>query len=233
MTSGQCTQCREGYYPNPNKTLECIVCETIPGCYTCSRTERRCFQCQAPMGPDGNGNCVNCTDKQYWENGTCHNNTEGCINQLNSTECIKCSDNYFLLNNICVLKNHSETCSKETTHSCEICENGMMIGGSCKKNVNNCKYYSTQVIHQSINKCHQCNTNYYLTNNNETCSPIPSNEILYIESDKHYKCIDGYYLNKENKCIQSTQTDINSNVSEYHADYFYSYTCQNERILDI
>ena len=137
------------------------------------------------------------------------------------------------MNKKCIQIDNKETCSNQTTHSCEDCENGMMIGGSCSNNVDECKYYSTQIIPKSIDKCHQCNTNYYLINDNQTCSTIPSEEILYIESNVHYKCQDQYYLNTEMKCTLCQQTDSNSNVCEYHNDYFHSYTCQNERFLDI
>ena len=45
--------------------------------------------------------------------------------------------------------------------------------------------------------------------------------ILDIESDKHYRCQDKYYVNTELKCVLCQQTDSNSEVCEYHNDYLF------------
>ena len=85
----------------------------MSGCYSCSSTERKCFQCQSPYGPDENGNCIPCTETQYWEDGICKENKEGCINQLSSNECISCSNDYYLLNKVCVKKDNKEIINKK------------------------------------------------------------------------------------------------------------------------
>ena len=84
-----------------------------------------------------------------------------------------------------------------------------MIGGNCQNNIDNCKYYSSQTIDETINYCHQCNANYYLTNDDKTCSEIPQQYVLYMNSDIDYKCQDGYYLSSEMKCTPCPSTDDN------------------------
>ena len=220
-------------YPNQNNTLKCLGCETITGCYTCSQSERRCTKCQAPMGPDSNGNCTNCTDKQYWENGICNKNMEGCINQLNSNECIKCSDKYFLLNKICVLKSHSENCHNETTHSCEDCTSGIVIGGSCDNNVENCKYYSTQTIGFSSNKCYLCNNSYHVSEDNFKCEKNNDPIATLIYNDYTYQCMNNYYLSNEMECHECSENNLDSELCNYYNNTFHSYTCKPNTTITI
>ena len=59
--------------------------------------------------------------------------------------------------------------------------------------------------------------NIYLTNENQTCSTIPSQEILYIESDVHYRCQDKYYTNTKDQ-KNNIKYYVNKNI--HKKEYF-------------
>ena len=234
--TGECYKCISGYYLNPENSMECISCSRNKYCFDCLPTNKFCVKCEAPYGPDENGNCIQCTSKQFWENGKCFDiSINGCINQIKSNECILCENNYYLLNGSCILKDqlNDEKCEKYSINQCESCENHLAIGGDCK-NINHCEYSFSQQIEPFLQQCYQCEPNYILVNENTTClSIVFSENVSFTQSNIHYQCKPGYYLNEQNKCIQCSSSFNESSVCVTHDSTVYHYSCQQGSVLNI
>eukprot|EP00439_Symbiodinium_sp_Y106_P000855 s231_g1.t1 len=230
-SGGRCTSsCPEGYFGRPGVEIEpdepliggtCDLC--VAPCESClSATE--CASCQGGtyLNPY-DGSCrFDCPPDTYMK-GTgdvgrlcvfCPFGTYGCLNETYALSCR--GDNYYLT--------PQHTCENECpdgyykSPGIAEYEGGPMIGGTCRKCVNNCKTC------YSVNHCTSCRSGAYFNARDEKCD-FTCPEDMYLSGDgeegreckqcpaKFHTCIneerashckgDNLYLTNKGECVST------------------------------
>ncbi|KAL4500219.1 hypothetical protein ABPG73_011327 [Tetrahymena malaccensis] len=136
-----CTQCIEGYFL---KSGNCEACNSSLSCLTCL-DKSSCTSCNKDKYLYPGGKCDVCLDGYVIENNLCKKFSENCQKCSSVSQCIQCSNGYFLKENICQKcspQMNCLTCSNEST--CESCEPSQYI--------------------QSDGRCDKCGQGYYIEN---------------------------------------------------------------------
>lgn len=220
-----CTECLDGFYLYNNV---CVYCDD--NCLTCETSATNCTDCDDGFVLQNN-KCVkvgsvlsNCIQAKSTTNPT-----DGCSIckggfYIHNNECKKCVDNcqictgssmsdckvgfngYRYNNTTNMLEkcngNNCEMCVS-SVDSCSVCKEGFYLssdGRNCiKGEVPNCKIYLS-----SGSSCSECLANYGVSSDGRQCSPcLEGCKGECTESAcESGECIQGYYFNNEEKCIQ-------------------------------
>ena len=224
--------------PMTNLCLECDYDVYVPdengGCKkskTCSVGYNYCLDCE-----DDNTLCKECEEGYYPDkNGGCSYSAN--CNISYKGKCLKCKENYILIENINICKSiyleEFKNCEKINTVDgiCENCFDGYFLNSEDKKctKTENCK--------ESIfDKCILCDKGYYLDKREGKCKEQKGN-MLYckeaIDDESCNICEDNYFFDDEGNC---TNTNFCKNrgelgyckdfISGYYLSYFGN-TCTN------
>lgn len=136
---------------------------------------------------------------------------EYCINQVSSSQCIKCEEGYLLYKGKCV---YGGGCSLLTNTSCN-CSDSITVGAPCDGTVSGCKY--SQIISTEKKSCITCTDNF--NNSNSECLTTAPN-VLLLRNNHPFKCADGYYAVNSN-CIDCGH----GGVCQYHRGRVYYMSC--------
>ncbi|ELP91890.1 protein serine/threonine kinase, putative [Entamoeba invadens IP1] len=199
LQDGYCVSCQQNEYKF-NQTF-CQKCfETIDNCKLCSTTHvgiAVCTLCYEPFVVL-NGKCISCGSEHFYNKTSLNCQTlDKCISPLNSTTCLLCQTDSFLLDNMCF--NFWDSCdtngfNNKTRKGCD-CNNTISINSNCVESVENCKYF-TSTNNSGI--CVLCNDNY--TNADGLCTLINDTKRTY-RDNKMFKCGSGEYLSNTNECL--------------------------------
>ncbi|EAR96156.2 REJ domain protein (macronuclear) [Tetrahymena thermophila SB210] len=212
--STNCTKCFQKYYLNGNI---CSPCHQ--SCLQCSgQTQNNCIIClnsSQYISTSQNNICVsNCDldNGQFVDTSNslqkyCRLCPNFCQNCNNSTNCTKCFQKYYLNGNICSPCHQScLQCSGPTQNNCIIC-------------LDSSQYISTSQNNICVSECNIAN-GYYIDTSNEQqkyCKKCQIQCRTCRDDSSCDSCIDGYYLNSNNKCspcdstCQSCSGPLNTN----------------------
>ena len=196
-------------YNNSEEFKNCFVINAEKGgCKLCEKDyyltgkDKKCIKTQY-CSEAKFGVCKECNPGYYLDKSQ-----EKCIQQkgeflhckitLDGKKCDICIDNYYFdENELCISNNY---CLNENDYNCEKCVSGYYLseGYDCTPDIN-CK-----VGKKDLGVCVLCNNNYYIDYNDGKCKPnYEENDFKYCkiaDNDICTKCIEGYYLSKDNKC---------------------------------
>ncbi len=118
-----------------------------------------------------NGTCVNCPEGKSGDlcELNCEPNCKAC-NKIDYKKCLKCIDNYYLLNNVCQLCN--EGCKDGKCGEGGVCEcKEGFYGSTCENKCSNCPEGGCNKNGSCINEIADCkDSNYFGLFCNESCS---------------------------------------------------------------
>ncbi|ELP93756.1 hypothetical protein EIN_322690, partial [Entamoeba invadens IP1] len=240
-TTKKCTNCEDPFYIS--STFECVSCEkgtfknTEKGCTQCSNSTEycqecttvsvgkpKCITCYPPYKVSSNGDCVICDNNQFYSQMKvmCVSNTPECLIQLNEDVCLKCHDNHFLSNQMCVALGKCD--SHVSITSCDS-NNQILMNTGEKTQIVNCKYQKSS---QTSSLCLNCQDNYLQTNMGCVQKTISSH---LIRNNVTYSCGDGEYLNG-NECESCSITNtecikMNDNVLQLNCADNFIYDVDN------
>ncbi|ELP92314.1 protein serine/threonine kinase, putative [Entamoeba invadens IP1] len=199
---GKCVECDEGEYKISE--YECSNCfKSVPNCKKCTSLsvgKTRCVECFEPYTTDDNGNCVSCGESKYYNNKTlnCEQNNVTCFRQISKEKCLKCNENNFLSDGVCIKTTQCDNFSNITTTSCD-CYNQLSINSDCQSIGSNCKY---QKVVKSLSICVNCNDNF--TNVNGNCISNKNNQEL-IRNGNIFQCYNNMNVGYNNSCVKCNE----------------------------
>ena len=220
------------YYPCLNEISNCEKCLNKSYCIKCK--ENYFFI------KDDRSKCYHEIEKENYfteDNGTsyydCNTSISQCEKCLNKSFCIKCHDNFYLLD-----KNH-ERCFSNISLNDYYTEDGGVSYILCKDKINNCEECLSSVY------CTKCEENYFFINNNHsTCVKINEKEekkYFFDEDKKTYytcnssisqcdecsgknkciKCNENYYFIGEDRTKCNNDLNINKYYTEDNGISYY------------
>ena len=178
--SVNCQQCKEGYYNDNGKCLECN--DYSEGCIDCSfelntETGKNEFKCKK---------CLNENEYKLNDNNCdkCALNLVGCKkchfigDQITEAECDECNDGYY-----------------KNSKKCEACKSEKITGGECTKcspdsNPVHCECYARFALSDNYT-CEECS---------ENCNECEYNKET--KSTKCIKCNQNYGINSLGQCVK-------------------------------
>lgn len=115
--------------------------------------------------------CAVCSVNYYLKSdGTCATSKTNCITHSSTGTCTECQDGYALNNGSCT---SIANCRLSTGSTCTACNTNYFLNaqGTCQNAtpITNCLYYSASTL------CSQCNSGYYLANDQKSCILITYN----------------------------------------------------------
>ena len=208
--TGFCSYCESDYYLDIKdykcksnqedddfkfcQKVENSICKSCIQGYRLSK-DSKCTSSEKCIGAE-NGKCILCEENYYLGLDNKCTNIKHCIYSNNYNQCVECEDNYyyFPLNRTCL----------ESKGIFEHCKTGYE------------KY------------CTACKNNYYLNTNDSTCLDNTREGSFYKckKSDKNNEfceeCVDGYFLDSENKCtlVKNCKISKNEKICEICEEYF-------------
>ena len=242
-----CDKCKEGYYNKEGICLNCSI--SSPYCAKCSY--------EAPQGSDKKiFKCLECVNDEYQVSeidGKCRHcslppNCLKCryVSGTHNVECIKCQNQYYLLNGVCYKcydnpisieggTCYNYYCPGDNDHNkflyCKCNyeyaltpQNTCMF---CIAHCNNCIY--DQSTNAAI--CYNCERGYALTPQKSSCTPCPSNcYTCKYDSQNELKCksCNNYFVLLNGVCISCGEHCL---VCEISNNTVKCTQCQNSYIL--
>ena len=237
--------CQEGYY-----LVNDTVCEKDIICY------HTCKSCKEEPKDEFHQNCLDCKEDYLFENGNCLLNCSNgfekveneckdcnitiCKNfSINSCDCLKCEENYYLNESDCYqCDSKCKTCFNNAKNCTSCYEKSFLYNGQCLECTDNCKEKESDSC-----KCLSCNEGYFFENyqckkcidncktcnNNDTCNSCFSGYIL--ENNLCNKCnhnckecfASSFNDTKQNclSCKNDTKVLYNNNCVDECPDNFY------------
>ncbi|ELP84164.1 hypothetical protein EIN_337630 [Entamoeba invadens IP1] len=167
--------CNAGYYLSSSNTCTLCYDNTQHGnCKTChssdeTQFEEVCDLCYPPfvLNTDASS-CSKCSNGSHYNNNRCVAENQNCLARVNMTTCVKCDENYYLKDFLCVLTLFDSECISKGKITCEDCESGISVQLNCNNEINNCKYYYINKL-KGVTKCLNCVDNYLYTSNEIMC----------------------------------------------------------------
>ncbi|BFU26633.1 protein kinase, putative [Entamoeba histolytica HM-1:IMSS-B] len=229
-TSTSCVLCSPGYWFNGNSCVKCNEncgtegCVSSSQCINCKEgyifdRNNHCVDAKSEhCEKASNSYCLKCAEDRVLIENRCYpiiNQNpcrevlinERCINhgdirceKYKTNKCTTCSSNYYLKNDICVLKDqYIDNCSVVTISTtgqliCQACRTGYYPDGDCKKctTITGCsKCINTLTTEESIRICTECLGGYYFENS--LCHKIQN--CVENSGVECTKCYINYYVN--------------------------------------
>lgn len=203
-----CIKCRSGYYYNPVE-MNCELCsDALEGCTECLNSSK-CLTCDDSYYLNGSScskltdeikskckytipgkpnQCAVCIAGYYVDSYICHSCISNCLTCQNSRQCIKCDENFFLLDDLmeCISYDELVNCEDKTIKGCSKCSKGYYVDGQycshCSNKTDNCINCAS-----STGICSDCERDYIL-NEDRQCI--------------HYSLIPHCKLERDNKCSE-------------------------------
>ena len=221
--NGKCEKCLKDFYLSSNNNY----CVNTDNCYIGDKDTGLClecnmynyinlkeYKCKSNLKDNEHkycervfdNDCIKCEKGYYLGKDNKCTFTQNCEESENG-KCISCLDNFYLgKDNHCSNVKH---CIYSRFNFCRECEDGYYystIDKKCiktegNKKLENCKY---TCVNPDETLCCECKNNYYL-NSSSLCVDNNEEGSLYKckysdeNNEKCLKCIDGYYLGKEDK----------------------------------
>ncbi|ELP90368.1 protein kinase domain containing protein, partial [Entamoeba invadens IP1] len=225
-SNGVCVCPTQQYQNTLNSCRKCYI--GADNCKSCTSTltyQIQCNECFYPFELKG-GSCVSCTTGMYYNNRikTCVDNNKMCVNNVNSTTCVKCKENGFLSESACI--EHSAQCLYYSISNCENCQYGISVGSPCENRIKQCKYNKQN---KTIETCLHCVDNHYVDNN--MCSLAPTNQ--NIRSGYVYQCGVNEYKNGNNNCEKcETKNSLKCSLTTHPNPSIHIFNCDKNYLID-
>ncbi|KAL4466190.1 hypothetical protein ABPG72_011068 [Tetrahymena utriculariae] len=161
--SSSCLSCNNGFYLNSSN--QCLPCQSP--CGNCVTSSIKCLSCSPAQNyklDSSNNNC----------NPICDSSCETCSQPQDSTKCLSCPQNSYLLNGQCITckdgyylsNNQCQECVKNckicsNLNTCQICQNGYELDSRslCITKKNTCHYTCKTCQDSSYSSCFTCAEN--------------------------------------------------------------------------
>ena len=224
--NSHCIKCSDGKL---DLTMKCSDCE-VNGCSNCY-TNDTCIKCdglsiqvnesyceEKESLINSNENVVQCEegyfndDKECKECSLLDDKCQLCSNSY----CSKCEYPYLNINGKCKLPENSTISQDKIT--CISDEYYLDPNGLCYLKIDDC-------IHYQNGKCEECSNSKYLVN--DTCLIVTDSNCIMNSFLGCTRCIDGYYLDKTNKCQQ-----CNSNCRTCYDNSTFCTSCSDDKYLE-
>ncbi|KAL4481705.1 hypothetical protein ABPG74_007794 [Tetrahymena malaccensis] len=247
--AGKCDKCENNFYFDQSKN--CVSCNGdhvfIRDTFFCENCDSSCMRCKGKQPTD----CTKCNDKKYFQNSLCIecNSSQGyisgeqCITCDNScksckgsgpNQCTSCYEAQYLskTNECKPCIQNCKNCIDEK--SCQLCYDPYQIhektlqcvqcnqisgfypnANYCRKCDSSCK----ECNGGSSNNCLQCNLGTYLSLSK--CLDCPNNCAVCKDSKICTQCMDSFYFDKSNNCVQCTGDYV------FIRDKFYCDSCDS------
>ena len=220
--SCDCLECKEHYYLNESKCLDCDSnCKTCKNsandCTSCYEHEfllnNKCLKCTDCKEEElGSCKCKSCKEGFYLENYQCKNCSDNCKICDNNTECTSCNDGFVLEDGICLSQCSNGYELKE--NECYPCNND-----KCKTFTNNTCNCSECKEHYYLNEkdCLDCDSNCKTCNyNSNHCTSCFNDSFLF--NDQCLICTD---------CKEEEELGACKCKSCKEGFYLENYQCKN------
>ena len=222
--STKCTECKDGFYPEPSPEGDCIQCpENCPYCGHKTRDGWHMDVCEKCEDPGEGYNRSTCT--------SCPKNCQSCRMTdppIKEFECLRCEAGYtHSPTGECTacLGDNCSSCHFESLDKCAHCIDGMYLHeGKCITNPPNCEHMKSD---SDPAECDICNDHFYLTPD-KLCKPIPQEGCRYWDNKLGICtfCWDDYltvttyaniYSHKDVRCNLTCNTVIYTAYSSFNS----------------
>ncbi|ELP86900.1 protein serine/threonine kinase, putative [Entamoeba invadens IP1] len=205
--SGVCTSNSNCLFSNKNE--KCLLCENntfydnTSMCVSLTNQEENCDRMNKEQD-----RCIHCLTGYFVSNYHCENCSENCLDCLDFSTCLSCTENHFLKYGKCFSNSEVITNCKKLLPSksiCAFCESHFFRNaeGECKNCIENCNECNTEKT------CLSCFTNYFLLTNNTQC--ISYDLLVNCEFKSQsgcLKCSTGFYQQNQ-FCVSCNSTTFN------------------------
>ena len=197
---GKCLECKENYflvgidnYPHKGiKICKSIFSEDLKFCQVIDNNSGLCNKCK-------DGFYLNKNERKC-------STTENCDESIFGV-CIKCTHNFYLdkKDNSCKIQKNNFSHCKESINdeNCDICDENYFFD---EKGI--CIFNNYCLKENEKNKCEKCINNYYLSENDFTCTPEQNCNYGDRITGICTSCKDNYYIDyKDGKCKSNKENN--------------------------